>query len=497
MGRANGNRKERNGGLDVADVRFGGYKNVYVLDTSVMVHDPYVIEKLADNIIVVPIWLISELDNVKKYASDRGESAREASRRLDSYLKQGAMVDGVKTRAGGLLITAWNKASSNDWMDGLPLNNDARIIMLTKYLKQKFVSKKVVLISKDRNLRLMADAMRVGCEDYFNDKVVTDLGDLYTGQAEIKLEPREEFLLTELHSKGRVGVRKFSNANEVDQQLNANQCCRLLYPGKNPALAVLHKSDKAFEFVLVKKDYPFAKSRGVFPKNDGQHFLYHHILDPEISLVTAVGKAGTGKTLISLLAGINMIADDRLTSMQVYRPMNAIDKDLGILPGGMEEKFAPWSFPVYDNLRKIKFTEVSDEYDKEKSSRKPPQNRPMKDMFQSAIPKYIRTMIEAGIIEISPLTYIRGRSLPSSLIIIDEAQNITPHTAKTAITRAGEGAKVILVGDPAQIDNTTLDATSCGLVHVVEKFKGKGLHAHVTLTVSERSPLAEMAADIL
>ncbi len=440
-------------------------KKIFVIDTNVILHDPTSILRFEDNEIILPIVVIEELDRFKKQPEMTGRNAREVSRTLDRLRQAGHLTTGVKLANGGTLRVA---LGDRETLKGLPpeLSGDVAdnsILAVGIQCKQKCQCP-VIVVSKDTNLRIKADALGLNAEDYETDKV--DVEDLYTGTTEVLVnaDQIEEFFQT--------------GSLILDEEFLPNQDVTLV-DNVNPshtALAMVEgKSNKIIPLVSLPK---LGVSR-IQPRNREQRFALNLLLQDSIKLVTLVGKAGTGKTLLAIAAGLQKVADEKLyTRLLISRPVVPMGKDIGFLPGDINEKLTPWMQPLYDNFDLIFGTQDTHE--------KPGHWR-----------RGHEELIEMGLLQIEPLTYIRGRTIPQQFLIIDEAQNLTPHEVKTIITRAGEGTKVVLTGDPDQIDNPYIDAASNGLTYLVERFKYEPLAGHITLSKGERSSLAERAAALL
>jgi PhoH-like ATPase len=440
-------------------------KKIFVIDTNVILHDPTAIFRFEDNEVVLPIGVIEELDRFKKQPEMTGRNAREVSRTLDQLRQQGHLTTGVKLSHGGTLRVALGDRKT---LKELPpeLNGDFAdnaILAVGMQCKQKCQCP-VIVVSKDTNLRIKADALGLNAEDYETDKV--DVEDLYTGSTEVLVDADK---ITKFFQTGSI---------TLEQDFLPNQDITLVDQA-NPSHTALGmvegKSQKIIPLIALPK---LGVSR-IQPRNREQRFALNLLLQDSIKLVTLVGKAGTGKTLLAIAAGLQKVADEKLyTRLLISRPVVPMGKDIGFLPGDINEKLTPWMQPLYDNFDLILGTQDSKEQ-----------------------PGHWRRgheeLIEMGILQIEPLTYIRGRTIPQQFLIIDEAQNLTPHEVKTIITRAGEGTKVVLTGDPDQIDNPYIDAASNGLIYVVERFKYEPLAGHITLTKGERSSLAERAAALL
>lgn len=472
-------------------------RKALIIDTSVLIHDPNCIERFGDNLIVIPIWAVEELDNLKKHRDQVGESSRQISRVLDEYRSSGSLKDGVPTKSGGVIIIDYNGNDFSNLPQGLERNRDNRILSVAvawnnakpqrpKQVKGKrrpndpfdFTFSEVNIITKDVNLRLKADACGVIAQDYWNDKHIPSVDFLYTGIATYQLSGNLSHLFDGASAIWRnftIPEHHFQDELNLDKILR-NQCCFMEIDGKT-IYTIYKKEQGIFKIIKIAKD----RSRRISPINIEQALLLDMALDPEINLVTATGHAGTGKTLMALLAGYNQLGSE-FDQLLVYRPNVPLGQDLGFLPGDINEKFAPWMQPIFDNMYLIVGK-------KEEANNGSDSNGNGKGTFNP-----VKELIAGGQLDISPINYIRGRSINHCFIIIDEAQNLTPHEAKTIITRAGNGTKIILTGDVMQIDNPHVDSISNGLTHTIETMKDLEIYGHVTLKKSERSPLAELAA---
>jgi len=437
-------------------------KKIFVLDTNVLLHDPQAILKFEENDVVIPITVVEEIDHFKKDLSEIGRNARQFSRLMDAYRKISPLNKGVALEAGGMLTV---ELCTEETMRRLPPElradrGDNRILAVAVKLKDENDCP-VVFVTKDTNLRIKADAIGMIAEDYESDKV--SIEELYSGTVEVQVNKDD---VDRFYGQGYL---------PLTGDYYPNQCVTLV-ESTNPSHTGIGRYTKELERVLPLIRSPKDGLWGVHPRNREQQFAIDLLLDEDIQLVTLVGKAGTGKTLLAIAAGLFKSADEGSYSrLLVSRPVFPMGKDLGFLPGDVEEKLTPWMQPIFDNVELL--LGAVDERGKRKRGYK--------------------ELVDMGILEIEPLTYIRGRSIPKQYMIIDEAQNLTPHEIKTIITRAGEGTKIILTGDPYQIDNPYVDSSSNGLTYAVEKFKGQAIAGHVTLTKGERSPLAELAANIL
>jgi PhoH-like ATPase len=440
-------------------------KKIFVIDTNVILHDPNAILRFEDNEIVLPIAVIEELDRFKKQPEMTGRNAREVARTLDQLRQQGNLTTGVSLSNGGTLRVA---LSDRDTLKTLPLELSGDLAdnaILAVGLQSKYNCQcPVVVVSKDTNLRIKADALGLHAEDYETDKV--DINELYTGTIEVLVSSEQ---IAEFFQAGSV---------TLEREFLPNQDITLV-DSLNPSHTALGMAEGNSSKIIPLIALPKLGVSRIQPRNREQRFALNLLLQDSIKLVTLVGKAGTGKTLLAIAAGLQKVADEKLYNrLLISRPVVPMGKDLGYLPGDINDKLTPWMQPLYDNFDLIFRTQ--------EVSEKPGHWR-----------RGHEELIEMGILQIEPLTYIRGRTIPQQFLIIDEAQNLTPHEVKTIITRAGEGTKVILTGDPDQIDNPYIDAASNGLTYVVERFKHEPLAGHITLFKGERSGLAERAAVLL
>jgi PhoH-like ATPase len=440
-------------------------KKVFVLDTNVLLHDPSAMLRFEDNTVILPMTIIEELDRFKKQPEITGRNARQASRTLDALRQQGHLVEGVPVNGGGLLRVA---LCDRETLQKLPteLERDSgdNMILAVALEMQQQCACPVVLISKDTNVRIKADALGLDAEDYEAGKI--DVDDLYTGIAEVTVTTED---IDRLFHQGGI---------TLEQDFFPNQALTLI-DAANPSHTALAIVDGRYGKIVPLTKLPRSGVSRIQARNREQNFALELLLRDSVQLVTLVGKAGTGKTLLAIAAGLQKVADDNLYSrLLISRPVVPMGKDIGFLPGDISDKLTPWMQPLYDNFDLIFGTQE-----------------------QSGKPAHWRRgheeLIERGLLQIEALTYIRGRTIPKQFLIVDEAQNLTPHEVKTILTRAGEGTKVILTGDPDQIDNPYVDAASNGLTYVVEKFKGESLAGHITLSRGERSDLAERATILL
>ena len=430
----------------------------YVLDTNVLLHDARAIYAFADNNVIIPIYVLEEVDTFKKDQSELGRNARQIARELDQFRSDGGLSHPQKMENGGTVRVALSKnPPKNPGSDSRSM--DQRIIEIALEVRDSDPKTPTVLVTKDVNMRVRGDALGLASVDFEPERIQID--ELYTGNRDL-LVPTGT--IDKFYADGNVVVDA--------PGLYANEYLTLKDETGKSALT---KWDKT-----LGKAVPVKKLRegvwGIKPRNKEQHFALDLLLNDDVKLVTLVGKAGTGKTLLAIAAGLQKVTDEQVFSkLLVSRPIFPLGRDIGYLPGTIEEKLNPWMQPIYDNLELLLGLNKSDK--KEGRS--------------------YAELVDLGFVEIEPLTYIRGRSLPNVYMIVDEAQNLTPHEVKTIVTRAGEGTKIILTGDPYQIDHPYLDASNNGLTTVAERFKLEQIAGHVILSKGERSPLAELATQIL
>jgi len=442
-------------------------KKNYVLDTNVLLHDPQAIYKFEDNDLVIPIFVIEEVDQFKREGSERGRNARAVCRHLDELRERGSLSAGVGLDGGGMLrvavpTTRPELASALD-----KTAQDQAILQTAIDVRDASPERPTVFVTMDTNLRIRADALGVSTENYEHQKV--DIERIDRGIVELDVDPQD---VDSFFHEG-------SLAPPPDQHLHANVCV-LLRDRKAPSHTALGRYHHDRGLILPLR-VPAGGVMGLRPRNKEQTFALELLLDNSIRLVTVLGKAGTGKTLLALAAGLKRTIDDEVyTRLLVSRPVIPLGRDVGYLPGSIEEKLNPWMQPIYDNLEQL----LAGRDGKDKGAKKDG-SRTFNDLQ------------ERGLLQVEPLTYIRGRSLPHQYLIVDEAQNLTPHEVKTIITRCGEGTKIVLTGDPFQIDNPYVDSTTNGLSVAAHRFRGQALAGHVVMMKGERSELAEVAANLL
>ncbi len=443
-------------------------KKTFVLDTSVILFDPLCIFRFDDNIIVIPITVLEEMDRFKKDMTEIGRNARQFARYLDDARKGGSLTKGVPvgTKGGTLIVDMVRDAESYLPSDLRQEKADHRILAVALKLRHDRPNVPVIFVTKDVNLRVKADALGVVAVDFDPARVAIE--ELYPGSMTFDV-PSD--VIENFNQQKRFPLE--------DRNLNPHEYV-VLRDQKNHTNVVAGRYD-ATQKAVVPLRIPANGVWGIKPRNLEQSFVMDALLDDSVPLVSLVGKAGTGKTLLALACGLQKTIDEnKYQKLLVSRPIFPLGKDIGYLPGEIEEKLNPWMQPIFDNIDYI----VSFQSGEDK-----PTKRPTRRAWQE--------LIHQGMLQIEPLTYIRGRSLAYQFLIVDEAQNLTPHEIKTIITRAGEGTKVVLTGDCYQIDNPYIDSSSNGLSFVVERFKETNLAAHVTLMKGERSQLSELATNVL
>jgi PhoH-like ATPase len=440
-------------------------KKNYVLDANVLLHDPHAIFKFEDNDLIIPIFAIEEIDQFKREGSERGRNARTIARLLDELRRdQGSsLARGVPLESGGSLRIAIPEQRPDALVGLESSSQDLAILQTAIDVRDRDRSKPTIFVTMDTNLRIRADALGVIAETYENQRVK---------------DPELSHSVVEVEVAGADIDAFFQNGRftpPANGALHANACVLLRDTGAQNHTALGRYDSAKGEVVSLRVGREGVM--GVRPRNKEQAFALDLLLDDTVRLITLIGKAGTGKTLLALAAGLKRTTEDGAYSrLLVSRPIMPLGRDLGFLPGDVDEKLNPWMQPIFDNLEFL-FTNSG-----AKSAR---QDRGFLDLLDS------------GTIQVEPLTYIRGRSLPHQYLIVDEAQNLTPHEVKTIITRCGEGTKIVLTGDPHQIDNPYVDLASNGLSVVADRFKREKIAGHVVLAKGERSELAELAANLL
>ena len=452
-------------------------RKIFVLDTSVVIHDPKVLSQFGDNDLVVPFAVLSEVDTFKAGEDQKAFHAREFSRQLDRLKEQHetlmSFVPLPEPATGGICLSG-----ALEWLAKVPrefdqARKDREIIATALRWHEQQPDREVVLVSKDTNVRLMGHACGLRTEDYKRGQI----RDLDALRAKPNVLEVDDSLVDRLQREGTLPVAEIPESDG----LHRNQCLTLIglgHPSKSSLAVVQSSHDGLFLKRLLRDE---ARLWNLVPRNREQIFASTLLRDQEVRLLSLVGKAGTGKTLLALAAALEQVADPKkriYRKIVVVRPFIAVGKELGWLPGDVGEKMQPWMKPIFDNISLL----LGDEKEAKREGRDPVR---------------VQTLLDQGLLELEPLTFVRGRSINDAFLIIDEAQNLTPHEIKTLLTRAAGRSKVVLTGDPGQIDTPYLDSHSSGLTHVVKKFTGRPIAAHVTLNKGERSELAELAADLL
>ena len=435
-------------------------KKIYILDTSVCLTDANSIRSFGTNDIVLPLKVLEEIDNNKKRQDGVGTNARMVIRNLDALREKGSLSKGVRVGKGkGLIYVKMVKK------EGLPSDLDLsvpdnEIISVALNQQSEHPKRKVIVVTRDINMRVKCDSLGLTTEDFQSDQVVKNTGNIFTG---FTTHLVDEPVLDMFYAGDDVFIE------QEDLKLNPNEFLMLVsnQNEKKTALGRFISYDRPIKLINSSSKKSLW---GLKPRNKEQIFAMDLLEDKNINVVTLVGKAGCGKTLLAIASGLSQVVEKEIYSrLVVSRPIQPMGRDIGFLPGTMEEKMAPWVAPIKDNLE---FLMANDK-------------------------TTLETYMNRGKIEVEALTYIRGRSIANAFIIIDEAQNLTAHELKTILTRVGENTKIILTGDIEQIDNVYLDETSNGLTHAVEKFKSFDISGHITLRKGERSKVATIAAKIL
>lgn len=426
----------------------------YVLDTNVYLTEPKAIYAYEDSDIAIPTIVLDEIDKHKHRQDTVGFNARKVNRLLDSLRTDGNYVDGISLGEdkGKIYVAHYD---DRHMPSGLyQSESDNKILAAAISLREK--GRDVVVVSRDLNMRIKCDGFGLECHDYEIDKVVRSVDHLFTGVKEIETSPEQ---IDQFYTEGKI------NLPEEENKLYPNEFVILKSnKGKQSALA---KNICKGDLVPINK---VTDIWGMIPRNKEQQFALDLLFDANIELVSLIGAAGTGKTLLATAAGLEQVMSRKggYDKLIITRPVQPMGRDIGFLPGNIDEKMAPWVAPIKDNLQ-----------------------------FLFGDKTALEMQIEEGTIEIEAMTYIRGRSIANAFIIVDEAQNLTMHELKTIITRVGDNTKIVLTGDIQQIDNVYVDAVSNGLTHAVEKFKEQKISGHITLNKGERSTLATLASELL
>jgi PhoH-like ATPase len=450
-------------------------QKTFVLDTNVLLHNPNSLFMFADNHVVIPFPVVEELDQFKKGTDDLGRNAREVIRQLDRLRLEGNLLEGIPVKqTGGSVRVAYN--ADQRIVPGLNEDSiDNRILSHALALKQG--GDRVVFITKDINCRIKSDALGIKTEDF--EAMRVDFEHLYTGWRELKIPGR---LIDRLFADKQLDLKEFTS----NHPLNWNEFVLLRdeTDEAHTALTRFHGDVGCVTPVRQRRGPVF----GIIPRNLQQTMALDLLLDDSVKLVSLIGNAGTGKTLLAIAAGMSKTLNESVYhKLLVARPIMPMGRDIGYLPGDKDEKLGAWMQPIFDNMSYLLSNRLAGEGNNTQGA-----NSAQHQASLHSVEQRISQLIESGQVVLEPLTYIRGRSIPHQFMVVDEAQNLTPHEVKTIASRVGEGTKLILTGDATQIDNPYLDSSSNGLSFLVERLKGKGLVGHITLGKSERSELASL-----
>jgi PhoH-like ATPase len=447
------------------------HTKTFVVDTNVLLHNPNALFMFADNEVIIPFDVIEELDKFKAGTDDLGRNARTVIRHLDRLREQGNLSEGVAVeQTGGSVRVVLEE--DQQLCAGLTANTpDNRIICCAKSLSQN--GKKVVFITKDINARIKSDALGLTTEDFEAQKV--DFERLYTGYRELTVKGEQidrmfsekGLALSSDEAGGELFANEFALLRDADDE--AHTALTRFHGDAQKLMPVRHRRGPVF---------------GIMPRNLQQTMAFDLLLDDSIKLVSLIGAAGTGKTLLAIAAGMTKVLNDQTyQKLLCARPIMPLGRDIGYLPGDKDQKLTAWMQPIFDNMAYLLSNRLSGSGDGSEHK---------SHATLSSVEQRITQLVDSGQVVLEPLTYIRGRSIPHQFMIVDEAQNLTPHEVKTIASRVGEGTKLVLTGDATQIDNPYLDSSSNGLSYVVERLKGKTIVGHVTLAKSERSELASL-----
>ncbi|MBP9478860.1 MAG: PhoH family protein [Sebaldella sp.] len=439
-------------------------KKIFILDTNVLIHDPNCIFNFQDNDVYLPIYVIEEIDKLKTYNDSVGKSARDTSKNIDGLRSKGSLSKGIENEEGGVLKIILGDHELDYLPEAFSKESvDNKIIATALKIKNENPNMRVILITKDINVRIKSDVLDLEAVDYEKDKV--DIAELYPGNSTVELD-NDKFEL--IYKSQAVNYDLL-----LDKEPYANQMFKFVNNEKS-IIGIYKKERKKIE----KSIFSETSIWGVTGRNTEQKEAIELLMDQRIKIVSLVGIAGTGKTLLAIATALEQVVERKLyKKLFISRPVIPMGKDIGYLPGSEKEKMRPWMQPIYDNIEFLASNKQS------KSS--------------NDAEKVIIGLESLGLLKIEPLTYIRGRSIPQGFIIIDEAQNLTPHEIKTIITRVGKDTKIVLTGDPYQIDSPYLDENSNGLAYMVDKLKNEVLVGHITLVKGERSDVSELASKLL
>jgi len=427
-------------------------RKTFVLDTSVILYHEDSIHGFPNSDVVIPIEVLEEIDKFKTRLDSVGNAASYVNRFLDDLRCKGNLNSGVRLNSGQE-ISVFCDSDLSVMPDGVEDCNDNRIMSVAKILATG--KRRPILVTRDISMRVRCDSLNIPSENYYKEKAIVDRKGAYGGVSVIHISQEE---MDSFYSSGKI---------DLERQFYPNECVVMKSEVRSSALAISN-NDNTLRKLYTASQGSF-QVQGIMPRSKEQRFAFELLLDPDISMVTLTGMAGSGKTLLSVSAAIDQLSQNKYDKVIISRPVHSMSKDIGYLPGSKEEKMLPWLQPIFDNLHYV---------------------------FKNG-DGYIKLLMDKGKIEIEALTHIRGRSLPNTFFILDEAQNITIHEAKALLTRMGENSKIVLLGDLQQIDSPHLDTSTSGLATVVELFKDFELSGHITLLKGERSPLATYAAKIM
>ncbi len=446
----------------------------FVLDTNVLLHNPNAIFLLQDNEVVIPFDVIEELDKFKTGNDDLGRNARTVIRHLDKLRAGGNLAEGVPVKETGGIVRVV-LPQERPLSPGLTANSpDNRIISVAYALHRE--GKRVVFISKDINARIKSDTLGIQTEDFLAQKV--DFEHLYTGWRELLVPPGT---IERLFAEKQIKADMLPSVGESSLIAHEFVLLRDEADPNHTALSRFKGETATLHPVRPRRTPIF----GIMPRNLQQTMALDLLMDDSVKLVSLIGAAGTGKTLLALAAGMTKVLNEQVyQKLLVARPIMPLGRDIGYLPGDKDEKLTAWMQPIFDNMSYLLSNRLANEGHPSHAS-------------LSSVEQRMKQLMENGQVVLEPLTYIRGRSIPHQFMIVDESQNLTPHEVKTIASRVGEGTKLVMTGDATQIDNPYLDSSSNGLSYLVERLKGKGLVGHVTLAKSERSELASLVTAAL
>ena len=466
-------------------------KKTYVLDTNVLLSDPNCFNNFQDNDLILPILVLEELDKHKVRSDEVGRTAREVNRILDKIGEGGSLRDGVSLPSGGTLRVMSSPTGYSALLPPeLVLGSSVDNMIIGFVLMLKRDTPDAILVSKDINVRVKCSSLGIEAQDYLSNRAADSAEHLYTG---VKVHVVPYDIVEKFYAKDAIYLSDITEEKAYPNQIFVIKC---VDPEGNTIKSAIGrvKGDQLIHFRKIDQVF------GVKPRNKEQTFSVELLMDPSIKLLTLTGKAGCGKTLLAIAAGLEQLEamgnDGPYQKLIVSRPVQPVGRDIGFLPGTLAEKMEPWIAPIRDNLEYL----LSSKSGKKGQSRgRKKSDELMGGSGVSGLSKdpFLELMQSKGLIEVEAITFIRGRSIPNAFIIIDEAQNLSMHELKTIVTRAGEGTKIVLTGDVEQIDNVHVDTFTNGLTHAVERFKDQDISGHVTLLKGERSELATLASKIL